>query len=348
MTNILVAFTPYHILLFLALMSARKEENNILFVVPEFPDAERFIKALKEESPFKEVILLPNVINGSAVKKGWARWRGSRIIREKVKSMVVDTVYVCNDARAESQTALYYAKRGNLRARGVYIEDGMAAYWSHTASRRILRSIARKVTAGKWSEEIMVVGTSSWIDESLLLFPKHARPELREKPILPFPQESLRGLRNHPFLAHIAERFSEQERSMDALFLPPHSKFFKQNPSGAEYFHSLLKKNKGSKIAVKYHPKEEEDFLHAKEAGAAIVSQEIPAELLYMILQKTPEYIIGDMTTALYTARLLLPKACIISVALLVGRRDERILHMFGELGIRLPTTEKEMTNLLL
>jgi hypothetical protein len=289
---VFVCFTPYHMLL--AYSIALKEgqgKNNYLFAVQEFAEGE----LLSGNTPFKNIFSLPGTYTENALKKLLIRRKNASQIKAFVQDRDIQNVYVCNDARLESQTALKYAN-----AKGIYIEDGLAAY--------VLFSPQSKVTfAAQSSVYVPVLGSSPWIKEMRATFPEYVLPELQRIPVRPVTREDVEKLRSEEFFSTL-----KIPKDIDFCCVLPHS-------NSTYSIEPILQQaqDKGFRIAVKYHPRElQRDYLSVeKRKDITVIPQHVPIEMVYLKAQDALKVVVGDVSTALLTAKLLLPDARVVSLS---------------------------------
>ncbi|MCD6528171.1 hypothetical protein J7K44_00800 [bacterium] len=316
MTNVFVAFTPYHVLLSYVIAS-ENNEKNCLIVINDSANLKELVEAIKKEknSPFSDFVFLPGMYG----KKNMMQRR--LIIRNNIKTLkriinniVIKRAYVCHDGRPESQLILSYAKHNN--APGIYIEDGSGAYGSLALRRRKIKILLGKIIYGRWWEDVKILGTSSYIDQIIAIFPEDIRPELRKKAkILGVNRERFLSLKNKSFVTSFLKKIGinkEYISDIDIIIIISHSEFARQYPRYKELIvetiSQLKEKNIYKNIAVKYHPREKNDFLNlATFSDIKILPQAIPAEILFLIASNSLRLIIGDASTSLLTAKWLFP-----------------------------------------
>lgn len=349
--NVFLAFTPLHILLSYGLaLQLHPQHRNLLILIPEFPKSHALIRALQPKTgnePFFETVCLLSTHGfgrNSLLGKIQIR-KNVRLVREVFENLsVANQLYIFADHRAETQIAAHLATRRG-RCTVVYVEDGSAAYSSSINKRGLLSTVTAKCVYGTWWEQVQVLGTSRWVDIVQVRFPELVRPELRGKPLRALPAELPNQLREEGRLiaAWAAELEEEGVRipPVDALVLLPHTSLIPAR-AVSTYLDVLIRfvtlaANRGLKIGVKLHPRDNRDALAIPLEGVTVLYQGLPAELLYL-MKEPPRYVIGDTSTALITARWFLcpQETSVISLAPLVPWRDANLLRAFTRMGIRL------------
>jgi hypothetical protein len=360
MKNIFIAFTPYHVLLSyaIALNEANSGENH-LFLISDFSYVEPLIHSLKGWSrcPFAQIECLPGVYSQESMSRRRFTVRENIApIMQSVRENGVRRVYVFHDGRAEAQTALHFAKKGNKGTVGVYVEDGAGAYSSYGSTKRSLHKLLLgKLFYGSWWEDVSVLGTSRWIDEVKAIFPQLVRPDLRMKHVTSISRHALLELRNqdwpYEYLKTLGVRIAELN-DLDAILIVAHSEFASQIPGYKQVIKDVLTaaKDQGLRVAIKYHPREPlGDFLSVGNAdGVVILPQSLSIELVYILTPKQVRFVVGDISTSLLTAKWLLDNATVISIAPLLGQSDSQpLIKVFRELDIKIVTNFRAIGEIL-
>lgn len=358
MHNIFLAFTPYHVLLSCAIaLQECDDAYNHLIIRPSFSHAPMLTTVLSDwkGSPFDRVTCIRGLhgVSSEGLKRFILK-TNSLVIRGIVKSQLVDKVYVGSDGSPESQTALHFAKSSNFNAKGIYIEDGSAAYsTAQFPKREQWKESLEKIFYGNWWEYIRVHGTSKWVDEVRLVYPEFARPELADKILKRIERKKILRLQKEPWPAKYLSAMGVDRvilNSIDGLLLLPRSTLL----GGTSRLNSVVDKfadyavKRGQKIGVKCHPR---DFAHkvvtkGKDKHVLILPNAIPVELIYLYGTGRLKLVTAGVSTSLLTAHWLIDAAKIICIKTFSGFPDGRIINIFRTLGIELATTVDEIGSL--
>lgn len=350
--NVFVAFTPYHLLLSCAIaLSEGEQAENYLFVVGDF-DASTLVSALSKllTHAFANVELLQGTYRVSSLyKRRIIIRRNLSQIRKLLGKHPVDRVYVFNDGRAESQFALDLAKTTAKCAKGIYVEDGSAAYNSSCSSRRTaLKLFLAKLVYGPWWDDVRVLGTSRWIDEVYAIFPDLVRPELVAKNVIGISRESVLELRDRGIVKECLESMgamSEALTSIDSLVIVSHSESV--NAGYPELIRNICQvmTQRGFCVAVKYHPREPlGDYCMIQSLdGVSILPGNLPVEMVYLAAHDRIRIVVGDRSTSLLTAKWLMDKPAIVSVSPVGGEPDYRLHAVFQRIGITVAHTVSDV-----
>jgi hypothetical protein len=360
MTNLFIALTPYHVLLAHAVaVDFGERDENVLVCLCDFGSADVLLRVIELDagSPFSSVVCLPGVyaVKGT-VKKALVVRNSCRSIDLLVARLRPHRIYVFNDRRPESQVALYRGKAAS-GAVGVYVEDGANAYSSFSFGRRHgIDRFAQKLVFGPWREDVDVLGTSRWVEKVLVLFPELIRRELRNRPVDQIGVEALYQVRDAQWPYWYSRVLGVQAgvlTNVELLFLP--SSPSGQRPRLLSQYTSVVAqlaaaaRERGLKVAVKGSPGLlSGGFFHENAfPGAALLPHSLPAELIYILWAKRVRIVVGDFSTALLTARLLLPGAAVYSIAPLVGDEDPYLFEVFRRLNIRLVDDNEDILQLI-
>jgi hypothetical protein len=353
MKNIFIASTPFPILIFYSIaLIYHPMEENILFIVSDFAESLKLANAISQQkqSPFSNVYCLPGGYGRRTRLPGrFLNW----IIKAKnvltivnfVKKNQIKNVYSGNDADAEGQAMFYLVKKKNQYAQCIFVEEGASAYASSPLreKKKFLKKLLAKIFYGWWWKEVRLGGTSPWVDKIMVRFPEFLRPELRDKEIIIIKREDFIGLKNNSLFINCVRELNIAEKELNQiniLFVLPHSDFFIAGERYKELIKEILKLAQGYelKVAVKYHPREPlGDFFGVRGKEIMILPKSLPLELFYLFSPDSLKFVIGDVSSALLTARWLLNNNVrVISIAPMLNYYDRSLFEVFKKQKIEL------------
>jgi len=357
--NIFITFTPYHnILSYSIALKHQKYDNNFLFIISDFFGANNlsnFFKASKS-IPFRKVSFLPGLYKEkNRFKRRFIIKNNIKILKSFIDKQHIDNIYVFHDGRPESQFTLYYARKRYKGSIGTYIEDGAGAYSSKCyLKRKKFTLFVEKIFYGFWWRDISVLGTSSLVDQVISIFPKFIRPELKTKRLIALKKEDFLKISKEEIFRNYINLLNTKINDMqtiDVLLIVANSEFIKKYPKYFKIIEKILTtiKFNNLRLMLKYHPREDlEDFLPIiNKEEVFILPKTLPLELLYILNIKLPRLIIGDISTALLTARWLLRDTNIVSIAPLLNYSDYNLFKMFRSNNIKLINNEEEFEKIL-
>lgn len=306
--NVYIAFTPYHLMLTL-MMNCRDSSDAVLLI-----DESGNLSAYKETFPkYAENFFYFNCFFNKSWRKAfcfnWVFSSGFKSYLNKVldfiKTSGVGEIFVFNDNSPISQFIVR-----SLGGKATYIEDGAAPYNDHYIENSIKKKILYRLIFGPFYEFTNVLGTSKYIDKTILTFPDKVRWENSRENISQynFRKDRLPFVKRAFFLdKRDANFFDNEDFGIYILILLP------RNYHLTCSLHDSYKKiiddslSTGRKVVVKKHPL---DFLATTEnlftEGVFICPPFIPSEAIFITSCKL-ELIYGPSNTSMLSARFFSP-----------------------------------------
>lgn len=324
--KLFVAYTPYHI--FLSCILARSCNNSCeLILVPDFPSSDKIISAILNWSnnPFKKIYVLRGkyAIQSNFVKIINIR-KNLKIIKKQIRDKEAIETYVFNDANAEGQFIAFINHFNG--GENTYVEDGASAYTNESLTALVgWKYILAKYLYGRWFKSLSVIGTSAYIDNVMVFNPDVVRNELQTKKIIAIYKHLILNfdeeLRNE-ILCHF--NINDNYASSECILLLPLSTIFKDSErinmisTYKKIIFHLMRRFKS--IVCKYHPREVMgDYLSLADLNVKQIPHTIPVEIFFMIIKSQSVLIIGDISTALITAKMIMgDKSRVISIKKLI------------------------------
>lgn len=343
-TNLFLAYTPYHVFLSNMIALKRPECTNILVVISDF-HALDLVGAINESNLFTRCIQLPGLYmqksHFTAVKK-----KNIQTIHDILLNCEeIDNLFMGNDKRPESQATAYELQYKYPNITISTMEDGGNFYNSsmHAAHKNFLQIWLTKKKMGKWYEHIRILGQSSFSQSIYAIYPELIRPEISYKKIQAIESNTCFEENFQKFLCAYWKRYPNQFQkivSINGIIVIAYSGFSEKYKGYA----SLIRKiciaasKENFKIAVKYHPREERhDYCNVSTLpNIMVIPEEIPTELIYASAPKDLKIVVGDISSALMTAKWILgERIAVYSVAKALNYKD-RLLDVFQKIGIQL------------
>jgi hypothetical protein len=353
--RLVVAYTPYHVLLATAAARACPARSNHLIIVNDFAAAPGIAAAL--EAGMERAYDTVAVCGGTFGVRGRARRqfhyrRALPEIRARVKAVAPEEIWVGNDARPESHAAF---RAAGADVAGVYVEDGLTAY-AGSVKRPLTRletAAGRLLFRQDWSG-IAVLGTSGRVSRGIFIFPALVRRELDGLDKIALPRQAVLSAPMQQLAGRLVERSGadvDRLRRVDAIVAVSHSSVARRASGYQSRIVSFVRQltANGCTVGVKYHPRQAEaDYLGLSQLPAVVVlPQGLALEYLYVLRADAGgrggappiRFVVGDVSTILLTARWLVPDACCISLARPLQMLDPSLEALFNGLGVQLPAT---------
>jgi len=300
--------TPYHILLSLGLSSP----GDTLQIIDDFHGSGEYRELMRKHYP---QLTVPDILPGRATTEDIILDR-IKHSRKNIRTMrgLVDRSLICrlvlfNDRTPETQYAAYLAGRKGIPME--YVEDGLAAYISpEKDAPRIIRGSMAKLLFGRYYHNIITLGTSPYTTTVRAFFPELVISSLQQKEIIPLNDDLFDNI-DRNIVDEVTKGIND---NIEFLLALPHSEILGLNGKGGDAI-SLKEKmqamvaqaaNMYGHIAVKYHPREEGEYL-GQYTGCDVLPRQTPMELIYLKLKgKELKEVAGPLSTSIYTARIIL------------------------------------------
>lgn len=343
--------TPLNILVScaIALQQKKLEAEKVhqqLWLIDQRLDKQNnpYFKALMSwnNSPFESIRLFGS---GSG---GRSKIAHRRHVLEEMGSLLntthIDEVLVGSDRRVEFQYVMNLLTATKKQTtKGVYIDDGLYSYSGRKQHKLkdSVNAILKKCFYGAWWQEPSTVGASSWIEKAWLFKPEKAYKSLQAKQLyqldtLWFEEQALVELSS--LLAKELKFDLSELTEIDLMVLIPHPNNIKKMSSYKTNISRLIKvfASKGLKVGVKYHPRTQgEDPLNLIRQGAnCLVPSMFAFEFCLPILPGNCT-LVGDVGTALLSARWLRPNLNVIAVLNPLDTFQKRFIEVSELMGVK-------------
>lgn len=321
--HLFLASTPFNIVIAsMIALELPKEDISDLWLIDQPHESSEFIKRVLSwsGSPFKEIRLATFQAKSLDAKK--QRKNILEQLTQQAMSLDVTDLYTGNDRRIEFQWLMAHLPP---TVKGHYIDDGTYSYIGRKTgwlSDGIIDNLLKKLTYGFWWKQPETIGASDWIQMAHLAFPEHAVPQLRKKEVRQIPD-----LLSHPAFASLGADYSDtlsEIAELNALIILPHESV------RSEKTEQLLLQEGSQHVncGIKRHPRSESAI--TENAGwMKEVNAKIPFELLLGGL-KPGCCVIGDISSALLTARWLRPQLKVVCLA----EKTNSLTELMDKIGI--------------
>ena len=353
-SRLVIAYTPYHVLLAAAAVRVSSASSSHLIIVNDFAAAAGIASALDAavDPAFETVSVCGGTFGVTSRAQRQLHYRRAvPEFRARARAIGPREIWVGNDARPESQAAF---RAAGADVDGVYVEDGLTAYADSVRRplNRLEQAAGRLLFRQDWAG-IAILGTSGRISRGLFIFPALVRPELRHLAKSAIPREAVLATRMQQLAACLVERSGADVarlRRVDAIVAVSHSSVAGRASGYRSRMVSFVRQltASGCTVGVKYHPRQAEaDYLGLSQLPDVVVlPQGLALEYLYVLRASDGSggmppirFVVGDVSTILLTARWLVPGADCISLARPLQMLDPSLDALFNAVGVRLPET---------
>jgi len=351
--------TPLNILVAVAHASAFGEQqiSQIVLIDQKTREDNIYFNALNDwpESPFEILDLTLGKAKGrhkmAERKQSFAKIAGI------VKEFKPKVIAVGSDRRVEFQYAMHIGQLSHAVIEGWYLDDGLYSYAGRPYKwfKDAINSLLKKVSYGFWWQEPKTVGASDWISEAWLFQPEFA--------VTPLQTKQCQLIEPEWFMSHQVKQLSklilsgyqvndsilQNLQTVGVFLLIPHPNNIKKM-SGYEQrlfeFLTFLKQQR-IPVAVKYHPRTEQaDPLKlVTEYNALLLPSGLAFEFILPFL-KWQSHVVGDVGTALLTAKWLRPDLQVIAVLSEEDKFQIRFKRIYEPLGLNMVAAFKDIKGL--
>jgi len=341
MINYFFISSPLHFFIATNLAISHKGDINIaLFISKNKKTAQQYAKATEHFNDiFQHTFDLTIDDEQSKFKQ---RKQKFNQIKALVSSMLPDKIFTGSDRRMEFQFAMHQARKSNTQLEGIYIDDGTVSYLGHKSIHSVFHKhidpFLKKLIYGTWWKNALTTGSSDWISIAYLAVPQDAHPLLKNKHLVALDQSvfsSKRFLQVNQFLIEKYDELNNIDFSkIRAVICLPNESFYLKNSVFLQQIKNAITKEFNlSDIAIKAHPKSKNMSLLADIFPNSI---QLPNTLgMELLLPKLTNdtCIIGDVSTALLTAKWLKPKVSVQAFELNTAI-SINLKKLFNSLGI--------------
>lgn len=336
--------TPLNLLISLVLaVQFREQQTARLILIDQRKVKDNsYYDLLKgwKDSPFESVHCLSGQAKGSQKIK--ERRENFAWLGQYLAKWQPNLVAVGSDRRIEFQYVMALLQTRYQPAVGHYLDDGLYSYTGKKVSRwtSAVSGFLHRQVYGQWWREPETIGASAWIQEAWLFQPQAVVAPLAEKHLHTLLPEWFQASAIRQFAQLAWNSLAPQPHFplFDILLLLPHPNNAKKMRGYETKLHEKITawiKN-GQKVAVKYHPRVGDgDPWALDKQGVILLPSALATELLLPLLPQSVS-IIGDVGTALLTARWLRPELRIIAQLSARDKFQQSFIPLMEKMGIEI------------
>ncbi len=343
-TNYFFVSSPLHLLFSCNLALGRKDDENIVVLMPRetthFSAFEEFL--MQPPHMFDRVISFET---GMLKSKYAERKRRMKIIEKTLTTRPADRIFTGTDRRVEFQYAMHVASALNPAVTGAYVDEGMATYLGHKSAHNIahmyIDPLAKKLIYGRWWNNPVTIGSSKWVSEVHAVYPEQVHESLRSKNIVPIDKQYFAD----PVFIAFCERLlrfygvdNQSIRDVDAIIVMTHESFYPDPDAHLRNLVQAVLRNKPSaRVAIKPHPRSSEADRYRTAFSEQLILDRRASMELFLPLVKKQCVIIGDISSALFTAKWFGAGENVVAVNLphkIPGHIEDNLRRLFSQLGI--------------
>lgn len=319
--HIFLASTPFNVITSAMVAGGLpKDESAELWIIDQPSPLSRFMLTVEkwETSPFVKISHVTSQAKRIAQKL--KRRKTLRSMSKRFNNSGAINLYTCNDRRIEFQWLMAHAPKITI---GHYIDDGTYSYIGRRTNflkDQIIDNGLKKITYGCWWQQPKDIGASDWISHVHVAFQKHITPSLKSKIIHNLPSLDSSYFQSLAALFDIPTKLIGQA---DVIALLPHKSVM--NISTQTVLIDTLAKAKHP--LIKNHPRN--DSIPTQYSNFKEIRSDLPFEILLPLLDLKCK-IIGDVSTALLTAKWIHPEREVAAISV----QDTELSNLMQTLNI--------------
>jgi len=341
MINYFFISSPLHFFIATNLAISHKNDINVaLFISKNKKNAEQYAKATEH---FKDIFqhTFDLTIDDDQNKFKQRKLRFTQI-NDIISSLMPDKIFTGSDRRMEFQFTMHQARKLNNQVEGIYIDDGTVSYLGHKSINSIFHKyidpVLKKLIYGTWWKNALTTGCSEWISTAYLAVPEDAHPLLKTKKLIALDQSIFSENEFLQVNEFLIKKYDDLD-SIDflkiklVLCLPNESFYLNNNIFLQQIKNAIPEQYSLAETAIKAHPKSKNMALLTKIFPE---STQLPNILgMELLLPKLTDdtCILGDVSTALLTAKWLKPQISVQAFEL-NSSISKNLKKLFNSLGI--------------
>ncbi len=341
--NLFYASTAYHVLLsYIIAVSDCNNENNALLLMGN--SAANKTQQLFQQlfpSAFTKIVILESYPDHNNFKRLCVRKKNLREIKSLIEELCpIDKFYYTCDWKVEVNYISYLLQ--NTGTAFHYYDDGMATYMRSYKPSSAIAEVVGKCFYGKWRVVPKAEGRLNKNTHIHAILPE-LLPDIYEEKVKYKidPSKMFATIKTENFPDDLIKYTCHPIELL--LALPRTDRINDAFISIMQQQINALEKN-GVVIAMKKHPRTlaNDPVIQKINADGNIIDlpTEYPAELYYLLLSKSLKKIIGTTSTAMMTAKMLIPNVDISVVYTQESIRADGVAQksfkLFEKMGIKL------------
>jgi hypothetical protein len=233
----------------------------------------------------------------------------------------------------------------NPAVTGAYVDEGMATYLGHKSAHNIahmyIDPLAKKLIYGRWWNNPVTIGSSKWVSDVYAVYPEHIHESLRSKNIVAIEKQYFADPRFISFCERLLRFYGVDNQSIqdvDAIIVMTHESFYPDPDAHLRNLVQAVLRNKPSaRVAIKPHPRSSEADRYQVTFSEQLILDRRASMELFLPLVKKQCVIIGDISSALFTAKWFGAGENVVAVNLphkIPGHIEDNLRQLFSQLGI--------------
>lgn len=346
MLNLYVPYTSYNVLLSLAVAASFPEDDNLMIVADSSPKLLESIDDLSRIFPGNNMTRFSFERSkvDSNLRNFFLKKHNLKILKDKIENLpAVDRIFYIREWNVYTTCAVHLVGERNASAAFNLLEDGIYTYVEkNKKNKNCIERFADKLAYGSWHVCPLVPGALCEDSSIYALFPELLPDIFAQKEQVKIDLAPLMEQIDEGVLTDLTQTGDGPDiEALIALDSNP-------NYDGDAYrdlVTSLIVENgsQNDRMGIKRHPADDGSVCYIPPGyPTRELSARVPIELYYLRYRKSLRKVVGGLSTALLTARRMLPEAEIESI---VSQKDlarevnaKAILNLFSSVGVKIRT----------
>lgn len=349
MLNLYVPYTSYNVLLSMAIAATYPKDDNFMLLVGSAKNLKETADVLSKifsENNMRYFALENANIEDSNIRNFFLKKHNLKILGKEIKFLTtVDRIFYIQEWNVYTTYTVHLAEELTPSVSFNFLDDGIYTYAEvEKNGKTSFEKLADKLAYGGWHVNSNIPGALRGNCSVWALFPE----------LLPaiYKNKKQERINMEPLLKQIDEAVLAEEThtcgesNVETIVATD----FNSNYASDEYKNIIASIitdccGRNLKTVIKRHPADDGSVCfspaghYAEELLACV-----PIELYYLRFRKSLKKIVGGLSTALLTARAMLPEAEIESVVsrkyMECDENSEEILRLFSQVGVKITLIE--------
>ncbi len=319
MYNLYAPFTTFHFFLTFALAAERANDENVVIMDRSnrnekqydlfhelFPDINVKMEWLPYKTDKVKIHIMKNIVEAFDKK------RCLRLVADLLDGAQVDRFFYFSEWKVRTTHAIHLLKKSNCKF--YFCEDGIGTYTDHyTNHKGRVEKFFDHLIYGNWHNVPYIPGTLVPHAAAVAIFPEFLprqftgceRMKISAMPLMQCIDETKR--------TEIVE--SIKGTDIEEIIATDHD-FYTNSAEYKNFIENEILSSINRKIyfAIKRHPRDTNLYCNHNKTKIRELPSGYPIEIYYLILGNQLKKIVGTMSSALMTARWLIPNAQIKSL----------------------------------
>ena len=344
MVNLFMPYTPYHLLLSFAIALSMPGELHYLILGESSPGNLKVFRLLQEiyASAGITAYEMEGTFRKSNLKKFLIKQRNISRVDTLFKELpAIDRFFYFCDCHVVTTYSAFLARKENPGIEFFFVEDGVGSYISSPrTSKNGVEKIADRLLFGKWHTDTVVPGSFMESTGAWALFPDFLPSFFDEKKKFAVSREKLLSEFDRGLFSQKSGSLPDTARSLVAVDFEHYTETDAYRDAVSSYIRRA--EALGGNSVLKLHPSDRRQHVFYGADNIFTLPSHLPVEVFYLFYGDSLRFVVGGLTTALLTAKWLVPDAEVVSIIpqsiVQSVHNAQEIFSVFSACGIKVCT----------